>query len=94
MKTKPQHTPAELVAMKKKLKTQVKICERAERELELRCSRMSLMMDLESVELDIEKLLNAPAFDFAHDIYGIIRHMDRSQYPGKLTDCFLPRCSA
>lgn len=49
-------------------------------------------MDLDSVpELDLEGLLKAKPFDFAHDICGIIRHMDRSSYPGKLTDCFVPR---
>lgn len=74
---------------------QVKVCERAEKELKpLVSDRMSLMMDLDSVpELDLEKLLAAPAFDFAHDIVGIVHHMDRSTYPGKLTDCFLPRCA-
>jgi hypothetical protein len=54
---------------------------------------MSLMMDLDSVpDLDLQKLLEAPSFDFAHDICGIIRHMDRSTYPGNLKDCFRPRC--
>lgn len=55
---------------------------------------MSLTMDLDSIpELDLEKLLTAPKFDFAHDIYGIIRHMDRSSYPGTLKDGFWPRCA-
>lgn len=75
---------------------QVSICKRAEREikgLKEHVSRSSLLMDLASVpELDLQKLLDAPPFDFTHDICGIIRHMDRSTYPGKLTDCFWPRC--
>ena len=52
------------------------------------------MMDLESLpDLNLSRLLEADAFNFAHDINGIIRHMDRSKYPGKLTGCFEPRCS-
>lgn len=69
---------------------QVKVCERAEREIEgfrENVQRSSMLMDLASVpELDLQKLLTAPKFDFAHDICGIRRHMDRSTYPGKLTD--------
>lgn len=75
---------------------QVKVCERAEREIfkGKTSGRMSLIMDLDSVPgLDLKALLEAPAFDFAHDICGILRHMDRSSYPGKLTDCFVPRFS-
>lgn len=57
----------------------------------------SLEMDLCAVhisncKLDLEKLLTAPQFDFAHDIYGIIGHMNRKTL--KLENCFLPRCSA
>ena len=29
--------------------------------------------------------------DFAHDFFGIQRHIDRST--GKLQDCFVPRCA-
>ena len=79
------------------LRDQLLICIRAEREikgLKKQVSRSSLLMDLASVpELDLQKLLDAPAFDFAHDICGIIRHMDRSSYPGKLMNCFWPRCA-
>lgn len=76
---------------------QIKICERAECEIKdlcEHCSRMSLIMDLNSIpELDLEKLLAAPEIDFAHDIFGIIRHMDRNRYPGTLTGFFWPRCA-
>lgn len=84
-------------AARLRLDLQVKVCERAEKDLsglKKICDRTSLLMDLGSVpELDLPKLLAAPAFDFAHDIWGIIRHMDRSSYPGKLRDCFWPRCA-
>lgn len=57
---------------------------------------LSLMMDLSAVKaqgcsIDFETLLNFEIPDFAHDICGIIRHMDRTT--GLLTDCFLPRAA-
>ena len=39
--------------------------------------------------LKLEALLNADNFNFAHDVFGIERHLDRTT--GKLLDCFLPR---
>jgi hypothetical protein len=75
-------------------KMQVSIAERAEKELGFdRDKRTSTLMDLESVpELDLPKLLSAPLADFGHDMRGIRRYMDRTTCPGKLTDCFWPRC--
>lgn len=78
------------------LNAQRLVCERAERELDLgpHYERINLMMDLDSLpDLDLQALLAFPALDFAHDIYGIISHMDRSCYPGRLTDCFVPRAA-
>lgn len=42
--------------------------------------------------LDLEKLLKADDFTFAHDVFGIMMHMDRNT--GKLLDCFIPRLAA
>ena len=39
--------------------------------------------------IDFDRLLEADDFNFAHDVFGIIRHMDRTT--GKLTDFFSPR---
>lgn len=39
--------------------------------------------------LRLDDLLNADAFQFAHDIGGIRRHLNRET--GKLEDCFVPR---
>lgn len=39
--------------------------------------------------LDLEALLHADEFDFAHDVLGIRRHIDRET--GKLGGCFVPR---
>lgn len=41
--------------------------------------------------LDLLKLLEADDFNFAHDVFGIRRHINRTT--GKLEDCFVPRCS-
>jgi hypothetical protein len=55
---------------------------------------ISLMMDLDSVpDLDLLALLESDKFTFSHDVCGIVQHMDRSTYPGKLMDCFVPRCT-
>ena len=98
MKQKPTKKNLGPLNARETLDLQVLVCIRAEREIEglaKQCNRTSLLMDLDSIpELNLEKLLNAPAFDFTHDICGIIRHMDRSSYPGKLMDCFWPRCAS
>lgn len=59
--------------------------------------RMTLNMDLVAVHvgdcpMDFGKLLKADDFNFFHDVFGIMNHIDRNT--GKLRDCFLPRCSA
>jgi hypothetical protein len=41
--------------------------------------------------LDLHKLLEADDFNFAHDVFGIRRHIDRTT--GQLQDCFVPRCT-
>lgn len=56
-----------------------------------------LLMDLTACHLngctiDLPRLLAAPDTDFAHDVFGIRRHIDRET--GGLGGCFLPRCAA
>lgn len=41
--------------------------------------------------LDLQKLLDADKFNFAHDIFGINKNLDRET--GELLNCFLPRCA-
>lgn len=58
--------------------------------------KMDLNMDITAVhcngnKMDLEKLLNADDFNFFHDIFGIMKNIDRKT--GKLTNHFLPRCS-
>lgn len=56
-------------------------------------SRMTALMDLaachNSTPLRLRDLLNADDSNFAHDVWGIRRHMDRET--GELGGCFLPR---
>ena len=52
------------------------------------------LMDIEACHsngcpLKLAELADAPDFDFAHDVFGIYRHIDRRT--GKLGNCFLPR---
>lgn len=42
--------------------------------------------------LKLSELASADNFNFAHDVFGIRRHIDRKT--GQLQDCFLPRFSA
>ena len=60
--------------------------------------KMMALMDIESahedIPLNLGALLDASDETFAHDVGGIRRHMDRSTYPGKLMDCFVPRMAA
>ena len=57
--------------------------------------KINAVMDIESAHGDIplrlSALLKADDFNFAHDVFGIRRHMDRTIFPGVLTDCFVPR---
>ena len=75
----------------------VEIAKRAE-EMELyNGERMTLLMDLESADnvfnLRLENLLNADAFNFAHDIVGIMNNINRSEFPAKDFGLFVPRFS-
>jgi hypothetical protein len=57
-------------------------------------NRLALIMDLDACHsnacpLKLEALLAAGDADFAHDVFGIVRHFDRERHV--LRDCFLPR---
>ena len=74
-----------------------KIVERATTEGLLADDATALNMDLvathlNSVKLDFPKMLAADKFNFAHDICGIQRHLNRDN--AQLMNSFLPRCSA
>ena len=46
---------------------------------------------LNGCPLDLDKLNNFDDFNLAHDVGGMIRHINR--ITGKLQNCFDPRCS-
>ncbi len=77
-----------------------KIAQIADRALRKRLgisyTKTDIMMDLTAChlngcELDLEQLLASGDGDFAHDVFGIRRFLDRTR--GTLTECFLPRCA-
>lgn len=70
------------------------IAERAVQELNV--GRLDTLMDITATHcngnpLRLADLLSANAFNFAHDIYGIARHLNRET--GALMDFFSPRYS-
>ena len=59
-------------------------------------NKMHWMMNLEAVHLngcplDLDRLATFDDFNFAHDIFGIERYLDKKT--GKLRNCFVPRCA-
>lgn len=71
-----------------------KIYDRARKKLKI--NKTDFMMDIEATHcngcpLNLNKLLDFPAFDFWHDIHGIAVNINKST--GELKNCFLPRCS-
>jgi hypothetical protein len=63
---------------------------------EIEYDKMSAQMDLVATHangnpIDFERLLAADDFNFAHDVLGIYRHINRET--GKLDDFFVPRFS-
>lgn len=57
---------------------------------------IDIMMDLAAVHahtpLRLAELAAADDFNFAHDMFGIERHLNRET--GELMDCFVPRFAA
>ena len=60
-------------------------------------TKTTAVMDIDSANeccpLDFERFYSFDNAHFNHDFFGIWRHMDRSEYPGTLVDCFLPGCA-
>lgn len=71
----------------------VAIAKRAEEMNLLMFDRMTLIMDLEHAALEfdlrLDDFLNADKFNFAHDIVGIQKHMNRQTK--KMENIFVPR---
>lgn len=79
---------------RERTKLYVKICERAEK-MGYNGKRITLMMDIENADmrfhLRLNELLNANDMDFAHDVFGIANHIDRTSYPATDFGSFVPR---
>jgi len=64
-----------------------------EKEMEVTFDRFDTMMDISAVHLktpiDLDRLLEFDDFNLLHDVFGIIRHVDRET--GELKNCFLPK---
>lgn len=78
---------------------QARIAERAvamAAEVGVEYRKMDAMMDIDAVHsngnpLRLQDLLDADNFNFAHDVFGIRRYLDRRT--GQLTEFFVPRYS-
>lgn len=60
-------------------------------------AKLDALMDVKACHLngnplDLQKLLGADDFNFAHDVFGIRQNLNRDT--GELENCFSPRCSA
>jgi hypothetical protein len=69
---------------------------RGANERHLDFDRIAVTLDLKATNangcpIDFKKLLESDDFTFFHDVYQIVRYLDRET--GKLTNNFLPRCS-
>lgn len=57
--------------------------------------KLTVVMDLEhahmSCPMDLQKFLDFSPGNFAHDMLGIRRHINRQT--GELEGCFVPRCA-
>jgi hypothetical protein len=53
-----------------------------------------LVVHKEVVPLRLQEMLVADDGNFAHDIGGIARHLERTPSGARLNDCFLPRFAA
>ena len=65
-------------------------------DMEIKASKFDIAMDVTAAHVnackpDLERLIAADDFNFAHDVFGIMRHIDRDT--GNLRDCFRPRCA-
>lgn len=73
----------------------VEIAKRAENEGLYSGERISLLMDIESADqifhLRLDDWLEANEFNFAHDLYGIMNNINRTEFPAKDFGLFVPR---
>jgi len=49
-----------------------------------------ICMDLMNADINFTKMLELDDFGFSHDLFGIIKNMNRQVIPARLENCFLP----
>lgn len=80
---------------KERYKKYVEIAKRAENEGVYKGERINLLMDIESADqkfnLRLDDWLKADNFNFAHDIFGIIDNINRTEFPATDFGFFVPR---
>ena len=89
-------TPEQVAEYKKDKELILRIAERAQRELALSkdsnkvLAKAILGCHLLCCQLKLQELLDYDSNNFAHDIVGIMNHVDEHY---QLQNCFLPRCA-
>ena len=80
---------------KERYQKYVEIIKRAENEGLYIGGIISLLMDIESADrkfhLRLDDWLKADAFNFAHDLYGIMNNINRTEFPATDFGLFVPR---
>lgn len=80
---------------KERYQKYVEVAKRAENEGLYNGERISLLMDIESADqkfhLRLDDWLKADEFNFAHDLYGIINNINRTEFPAIDFGLFVPR---
>jgi hypothetical protein len=87
-------TPVERLAIEKIAARAVRLQVEKERPARFRRKAVDFEMDITATHasgnpLDLDRLLAADDFNFAHDVFGIERHLDGET--GELQNYFLPR---
>jgi hypothetical protein len=86
-------TPNERRAETDLIKRIVDRAEQLARRFKQQTPRAAIVLDLVMAHrmqpLDLKMLLAADDGNFAHDVFGIMRHIDRNS--GVMRDCFVPR---
>lgn len=80
---------------KERYEKYVEIAKRAKNEGLYNGERINLLMDIESADqkfhLRLDDWLKADAFNFSHDLYGIMNNINRTELPATDFGLFVPR---
>ncbi len=54
------------------------------------CEMDLIACHMNGMPLKLEEMLAMPEGDFVHDVWGILKHINRQT--GQIENCFVPRC--